>query len=372
MEGGLKLKTEFAVIGGGPAGLCAAIEAAKYGVEVTVIDENLKPGGQLFKQIHRFFGSEEHHAGIRGFEIGNMLLEDAQKYGVNVLLNNVAWGLFEDNNIGLSDSNKVSILSCDKVLVAAGAVENSLSFPGWTLPNVMGAGAAQTMINVNRVLPGKKVVTIGSGNVGLIVSYQLMQAGAEVACVLEGLPEIGGYQVHASKIARMGVPILTRHTVVKAEGEKFVEKVTIAELDENWKIVAGSEREISCDLVCIAVGLRPLTELCWMSGMRFDYVPVLGGFIPIHDENMQTTVSGAYVAGDITGVEEASTAMEEGRLAGLAVAISTGKLEEKKGKIEIALAQERLRALRLGPYGEFRHQAKQKLISGYYKNGTGA
>ena len=366
------MNTEFAVIGAGPAGLCAAIEAAKYGVEVTVIDENLKPGGQLFKQIHRFFGSEEHLAGVRGFEIGNILLSDAQKYNVKVSLSNVAWGLFEDNNIGLCDSNKVNILSCKKVLVATGAVENTISFPGWTLPNIMGAGAAQTMINVNRVLPGKKVVTVGSGNVGLIVSYQLMQAGAEVACVVEGLPEIGGYQVHASKIARMGVPILTRHTIIKAEGDQFVQKVVIGQIDENWKVIAGTQKEIECDLLCIAVGLRPLTELCWMAGMKFEFMPELGGFIPVHNENMQTTINGAYVAGDITGVEEASTAMEEGKLAGLSVALELGKMDKSKGEKEIAAAKDRIRALRLGPYGEFRHLAKQKLISSYHGNPVGA
>jgi len=367
MERENKLKTEFAVIGGGPAGLCAAIEAAKYGVEVTIIDENLKPGGQLFKQIHRFFGSEEHLAGVRGFEIGNILISDAQKYGVKVLLNNIAWGLFEDNNIGLCDTNKVSILSCKKVLVATGAIENSIAFPGWTLPNIMGAGAAQTMINVNRVLPGRKVVTVGSGNVGLIVSYQLMQAGAQVECIIEGLPEIGGYQVHASKITRMGVPILTRHTIIKAEGEKFVQKVIISQVDDNWKIIAGTEREINCDLVCIAVGLKPLIELCRMAGMKFEYLAELGGFIPVHNENMQTTIDGAYIAGDITGVEEASTAMEEGKIAGLAVAMELGKIDEKKGESELASAKNRLRALRMGPYGEFRHQAKQNLINSYYK-----
>ncbi|MCL4415772.1 MAG: NAD(P)/FAD-dependent oxidoreductase, partial [Actinobacteria bacterium] len=209
------MKTELAVIGAGPAGLSAAVEAAKNGVDVIVIDENKKPGGQLFKQIHRFFGSEEHLAGTRGFEIGNMLLDDAKKYGVKVLLDNIVWGLFPDLKIGISDNEKVSIIEADKVIVATGAVENSLSFPGWTLPNIMGAGAVQTMINIHRVLPGSRVLTIGSGNVGLIVSYQLMQAGADVLAVIEVMDHIGGYMVHASKIARMGVEILTSHTITK-------------------------------------------------------------------------------------------------------------------------------------------------------------
>jgi thioredoxin reductase len=368
MEGRFQLKTELAVIGAGPAGLCAAIEAAKNGVDVTIIDENKKPGGQLFKQIHRFFGSEEHLAGTRGFEIGNMLLEDAKKYGVKVLIDSVAWGLFPDLTIGISTDKRVSILKTEKVVVATGAIENSLSFPGWTLPNIMSAGAAQTMINVNRVLPGKKVITMGSGNVGLIVSYQLIQAGAEVVAVVEALDHIGGYMVHASKIARMGVKILTNHTITKAMGDKFVEKVEIAKIDSNFNVVKGSEETIKVDLVCIAVGLRPLSELCWMAGMRFEYLSELGGFIPIHDENMQSNIKGIYVAGDVAGIEEASTAMEEGKLAGIAVSQALGKpgMRNQEASSILNEARERLRTLRLGPFGEYRYQAKEKIISKYY------
>ena len=129
------MKTDLAVIGAGPAGLCAAIEAAKMGAHVLLIDENRKAGGQLFKQIHRFFGSEEHLAGIRGIDIGTMLLVDAEKYGVHVLLNTVVWGLFPDMKLGISDGEKVSIVDAERIIVSTGASENSLSFSGWTLPN---------------------------------------------------------------------------------------------------------------------------------------------------------------------------------------------------------------------------------------------
>ncbi|MCL5069745.1 MAG: NAD(P)/FAD-dependent oxidoreductase [Actinobacteria bacterium] len=360
------MKTELAVIGAGPAGLSAAVEAAKNGVDVTVIDENKKPGGQLFKQIHRFFGSEEHLAGTRGFEIGNMLLDDAKKYGVKVLLDNVVWGLFSDLKLGISDNEKVSIVEADKIVIATGAIENSLSFPGWTLPNIMGAGAVQTMINVNRVLPGNRVLTIGSGNVGLIVSYQLIQAGANVAAVIEAMDHVSGYMVHASKIARMGVKILTSHTITRAMGDKFVENVEIAKIDKNFDVIAGSEEIFNVDLVCIAVGLRPLNELCWMTGIKFEYLPELGGFIPIHDDNMQSNINGIYVAGDVTGIEEASTAMEEGKLAGIAVSLALRKIEKKKGLSMVTEARRRLRMLRQGPFGNLRQEAKEKVIKKYY------
>jgi len=360
------MKTELAVIGAGPAGLCAAIEAAKNGVDVTLIDENRTAGGQLFKQIHRFFGSEEHLAGIRGFEIGDMLLEDAEKYGVKVLLDTVVWGLFPDLKLGLSDGKSVTIMEAQKIVVSTGASENSLSFTGWTLPNIMGAGAAQTMVNVQRVLPGEKVLIIGSGNVGLIVAFQLLQAGAEVVAVVEALPEVRGYQVHASKIVRMGIPILTNHTITRAEGDTRVRQAEIAQIDAQFKPLAGSETILDVDLICIAVGLRPLAELCWMAGMEFEYEPQLGGFVPLHDESMQSSIDGIWVAGDVAGIEEASSAMEEGRLAGVAAAVSLDKIERKLGGESMDQARLRLKALRLGPYGDNRQESKERIIQRYY------
>lgn len=356
------MKAELAVIGAGPAGLCAAIEAAKTGVDVAIIDENSRAGGQLFKQIHKFFGSEEHLAGVRGIEIGRMLLKDADRYGVKVLLGTVVWGLFPDMKLGISDGSGVDILEARKTIVATGALENSLSFPGWTLPNIMGAGAAQTMINIHRVLPGSKVLVIGSGNVGLIVAYQLVQAGAEVIAVVEALPGVNGYQVHSSKIVRMGIPILTSHTIIRAEGEKAVEKAEITGIDADFKPVNGSEFSVEVDLICIAVGLRPLSELCWMAGMKFDYLPQLGGFVPLHDEYMQSSIPGIYVAGDLAGIEEASSAMEEGKIAGISAGISLGKIDKRQGRRILAEAGERLRALRLGPYGDDRQDSKEKII----------
>ncbi|UCB45648.1 MAG: FAD-dependent oxidoreductase [Spirochaetota bacterium] len=361
------MKTELTVIGAGPAGLCASIEAAKNGVDVTIIDENRKPGGQLFKQIHRFFGEKEHLAGVRGIEIGNMLLEDAQKYGVKVLLNTIVWGLFPDLKLGISNGNSVNILETQNIVIATGAAEKPLSFPGWTLPNIMVAGAAQTMVNVNRVLPGNRVLIVGSGNVGLIVAYQLSQAGAEVIALVEALPKVSGWQVHALKIMRMGIPVLTSHTITEAEGKSYVERVEIAKLDENNRIIEGSETKVNVDLVCIAVGLRPLAELCWMAGLRFEYIPELGGFIPLHDENMETSIKGIYVAGDVAGIEEASSAMEEGKLAGIAASVSQGKTDKKKAERDILETKERLRSLRLGTYGDYRYNAKEKIIRKFHE-----
>ena len=205
------------VVGAGPAGLAAAIETARRGARTLLVDENGKPGGQLFKQIHKFFGSHEHRAGVRGYDIGRQLLEDAEGAGVTVMLDSVVHGLFE-NRVAILQAGRQITVEAGRIILATGASENAAAFPGSTLPGVMGAGAIQTMINVHRVLPGKRIVMLGSGNVGLIVSYQLMQAGAEVLALVEAMPSIGGYGVHAAKIRRAGVPILIGTTISRALG----------------------------------------------------------------------------------------------------------------------------------------------------------
>ncbi|MGL6200806.1 MAG: NAD(P)/FAD-dependent oxidoreductase [Lachnospiraceae bacterium] len=364
------IKRQLVVIGGGPSGLTAAIEAAKAGVEVLLLDSNKKVGGQLFKQIHKFFGSSAHRAGVRGIDIGKELLAEAEQYGVEVWLNSVAIGLFEEKKIAVeigddaSDKKVVTILA-EKIIIASGASENVVRFKGWTMPGVMGAGAAQTMVNVNRVLPGKRVLMIGSGNVGLIVSYQLMQGGADVVALVEAAPKIGGYAVHASKIARAGVPIYTRHTVKEVFGGDRVKGAVICEVDEKWQPVPSSEKVYEVDAVAIAAGLKPLTELAVMHGCKTEFDPVLGGWVPLHDENMESTCEGIYVVGDITGVEEANTALEEGRLAGVAVAEKFGKiLPDDAAQIKKDI-WDRLNGLRFGPHGEVRMKAKANQIKKY-------
>ena len=356
------------VVGAGPAGLAAAIEVARAGGEVTVIDENGKPGGQLFKQIHKFFGSKEHLAGVRGFEIGEMLLKESKELGVEVLLDAPVFAIFPDKTVMYSQNGRQKGIRAEKVILATGASENALAFPGSILPGVMGAGAAQTMINVHRVLPGKRVLMIGSGNVGLIVSYQLLQAGAEVAALIEAGPVIGGYAVHAAKIRRAGVPIYVSHTVQRASGTDKVEQAEIVQLDRQWQPVPGTEKLLDVDTICLAVGLTPLSELANMLNCESTFIPALGGHIPKHDANLETTVPGVYVAGDISGIEEASSAMEEGRLAGVASAEALGLYPPEKAQ---ALEQEiwdRLNALRTGSFGQKRREAKALQMESFKKN----
>ncbi|WRS26940.1 NAD(P)/FAD-dependent oxidoreductase [Oscillospiraceae bacterium MB08-C2-2] len=358
-----QMEVEVVVIGAGPAGLSAACQARMAGAQVLVIDENNQPGGQLFKQIHKFFGSREHQAGVRGYEIGQKLLEKTIACGASVMLDSLVYGIQPDLTLGVIKKGENIALKAQKIIVATGAKENYLPFPGSTLPGVMGAGAAQTMINVNRVLPGKRAVMMGSGNVGLIVSYQLMQAGAEVAAIVEGAPCIGGYGVHAGKIRRAGVPFYLGYTVKRALGEQSVEGVEIIQVNERFQPIPGTEKLLKADTICLAVGLNPMNELLWQAGCHFDFIPAFGGHVPLHDSNMETTICGVYAAGDATGVEEASSAMEEGNLAGVAAAEALGYLSYEEAACKKAEIQHRLDTLRDGPFGQKRRAFKEQQLA---------
>lgn len=343
---------ETLIVGGGPAGLCAAISAAEEGSKVLLVDRNSELGGQLIKQTHMFFGSEKQHASVRGIDISDILLKKIHNNGnIEVLLNSTVLGMYDDGIVTIEKENKEYIKIKPKAtVVATGASEKTLAFPNNDLPGIYGAGAVQTLMNVYGVKPGEKVLMVGAGNIGLIVSYQLMQAGVKVAAIIDAAPKIGGYLVHASKVRRMGVPIYTGYTIKEAKGKDFLEGATIWKLDEKWNPIEGTEINFDVDVICISVGLSPLAELLWQAGCEMKYINELGGFVPVRNEMMETSVEGIFVAGDVAGVEEASSAMVEGYLAGLSAANYLGYYSYNvKEKREDYLTQ--LNDLRSGPIG---------------------
>lgn len=351
------------IVGAGPAGMSAAIEAAKCGIKVLVVDENHCPGGQMFKQIHKFFGSRSHYAGIRGYEIGKHLLAEMERLSIEVWLESEVLGIENGHIVWICRNGAKTVkVRAESIVLATGATENALPFPGWDLPGVMTAGAAQTMINVNRVLPGENFVIIGSGNVGVIVAYQLMQAGAQVKAIVEAAPRLTGYGVHTAKVRRAGVPFYVSHTVKQAIGKDHVEMVELVELDNSFKPVPNTEMTIAADSLCIAVGFTPLVELAAAAGCSMVYCRPFGGFLPAHDRRMATSLPNVFIAGDVSGVEEASTAMEEGRLAGINAAEFLGYVKSNAAEQRSDEIWDSLNALRSGDFGERRRILKTQLI----------
>ncbi len=358
-------KTEIAIVGGGPAGLSAALTAVRQGAEVTLIDRDPILGGQLVKQTHMFFGSKKQYAATRGIDIPAELISALDNEGAGRILyrlNTTVLSHYDDGVLLLDNGEQATLLKPDRIIIATGAAEKMLPFPGNDLPGVYGAGAVQTLMNVYGVKPGKRVLMIGAGNIGLIVSYQLLQAGVEVAAIIEGAPRIGGYLVHASKIRRAGVPIMTCHTIKEAYGQEAVEGALICSLDENWCAIPGSENDYELDVICLAVGLTPLTELLWQACCKQRYIPELGGFVPLRNDKMQTSTPHIYVAGDVSGIEEASAAMVEGKIAGLYAAADlgyTGNIESFYGEFSAELAE-----LRAGEAGSKIRQGLARLNGG--------
>ncbi|MHB9058479.1 MAG: NAD(P)/FAD-dependent oxidoreductase [Bacillota bacterium] len=354
---------EIAVVGAGPAGLSAALSAAGQGASVALVERDEHLGGQLIKQTHKFFGSSRQEAGTRGVVIAGRLSEAVRgNASIDVRLNSTALGYYADRVLYLEEPDRLSKLKAERTIFATGAAERMLTFGNNDRPGVYGAGAVQTLMNVHGVRPGRRVLMVGAGNIGLIVSYQLMQAGVGVAAIVEAAPRIGGYLVHAAKVRRAGVPIRTGYTVKEAVGEETVEGAVIWRLDEKWRPVPGTEELIDCDVICLATGLSPLTELMWQAGCRMAFVPELGGHVPWHDDDLRTSVEEIYVAGDAAGVEEASAAMVGGRIAGLAAARSLGHSQGVEEKL--AEARRELAALRAGPAGEKIRRGLERLQDG--------
>ncbi|MDL2297623.1 NAD(P)/FAD-dependent oxidoreductase [Synergistaceae bacterium OttesenSCG-928-D05] len=346
------LETELLVIGGGAAGLCAAAEAAGAGVKTTVIESDLHPGGQLVKQTHKFFGSKDEYAGTRGYKISDILLDEIKGLGdkVEIKTNTTVTAYYPEEGIytAMKGEDEYYRIKAKKTIVATGAQERLIPFPNNDLPGVYGAGAVQTLMNVYGVVPGKKVVMVGAGNIGLIVSYQLTQAGVEVAAVVEAMPRVGGYWVHAAKIRRLGIPILLQHTITEALGDQTITGAVIQPLNDKFERV-GEPQKIDCDVICMAVGLTPTTELFWQAGCKMLFVPQLCGHVPFRDNTMRTSNPDIWVAGDASGIEEASAAMVEGRIAGFSAAKALGKNMEQTKFDEY---WKRLEHLRAGEVGE--------------------
>jgi len=296
-----QIDTDVLIIGGGPAGLSAAIELGKQNIPTLVIDDKNALGGKLVLQTHKFFGSQaDSSAGTRGIDIGkNLAAEIATYSSVDIWLNSTAVFVFSDKKVGVLKDGVYKIVQPKRILNAAGAREKFLRFPGNNLAGIYGAGAFQTLVNRDLVRPTQRLFIIGGGNVGLIAGYHSLQAGIDVVGLAEAMPVCGGYKVHSDKLKRFGVPIYTSHTILCANGDDTVESITIAELDKNFQPVKGTEKTFTCDTILIAVGLNPLSEF-----------------------TLEAEAAGLPIdaAGDALEIAEASSAMFNGKIAGVKIA----------------------------------------------------
>ena len=335
------------VVGAGAAGVAAAIEAARAGVEVLLIDENPIDNDMMAMDVPLYFG-QRMQPSVRNRALmmervveTNPALAEAHEAGVDVQLGTYVWGAFVNGPtvrelpgpmLGLADDRRSWLVGYDRLIVAAGARDVAMGFPGWERAGAMGANGAVSLLTRYRALGSQRMVIVGSGDLGLRTATLALESAVAVAGIVEVANTVRGDEAIARSLAGRGVPLYTAHTIREARGRVGeIDSVVLVQVDESLKPVAGSEREIACDTVCLALGLAPNVELLHLVGARFAFDSALGGWIPELNDQMQTSVPTVFAAGDCTGVHDAMLADPEiartqGRLAGIAAAQSLGGL----------------------------------------------
>jgi NADPH-dependent 2,4-dienoyl-CoA reductase/sulfur reductase-like enzyme len=329
---------DVAVIGGGPAGLAAAIKAKEAGAEnVTIIERAEQLGGLLHQCIHNGFGLLCFNEDLTGPEYARRFIEKAQDLKIDTMLETMALDITRDKKVSVCSEDGCRTLEPKAIVLAMGCRERTrqqILIPGFRPAGVLTAGTAQRMVNVDGYLPGKEIVILGSGDVGMIMARRLTLEGAEVKAVVEILPYCGGLiRNQVQCLEDFNLPLFLRHTVTWIHGRERVEAVTIAEVDENLEPMPETERIIGCDTLLLSVGLIPENELSRKAGVKLD--PITGG--PIVNETRETNIPGIFAGGNVVHVNDLVDRVSwESEIAGQSAAeYSAGKAITSKKEISL-------------------------------------
>lgn len=365
---------DVVIIGAGPAGLSAAIQCRENNLNVVVLDEFPKVGGRLLGQLHQ----EPNGEWWNGIKEAKALQEKAEQLNTEIKLGASVYHIETIGEESFVVHTKEKNYSTKNIIIATGAAESPTPIPGWTLPGVMSIGAAQVMTNVHRVKVGEKGVIVGVNVLSAAIARELQLAGIDIKAmalpvqhvvskdganpriVMDNLSRIA--HLAPSKFIQFGskfakfkwaqnlalkfwpkngmkmwdMPIHLRKAIKQINGTDQVESVTMVDITTDGEIIENTEQEIPVDFVCIAGGLYPLAELAAVVGCPFQYSEELGGHVPIHNEKMETPIPGIYVAGNITGIESAKVARDQGTVAGLSV---VQKMSDQPENIRIKLEE---------------------------------
>ena len=352
------------IVGGGPAGIAAAIEAARAGVACTLIDEAPRLGGQIYRQPPREFELREPQSLGRDFARGQRLREAFGEVEgqVEALAGTSVLGVWGGREILHASEGASDRVIAERLILATGAYDRPVPFPGWTLPGVMTAGGAQVLAKTMRVSPGQRALVAGTGPLLLVVADQLHKIGVEVVAVLEAgrvsispraIPRVWrewGLLKDAwdywRGLRRARIPLLFNHTIFEAHGRDEVTGASFGPVDpEDWRPHRDKARKVDVDLVVVGFGFVPNTELTELAGCRHRYVHEVGGWVPERNSFMETTEPGVFAAGDGAGVAGALVAVEEGRIAGVTAAEQLGALTAEEAARRRAGSLRRLSSL---------------------------
>jgi NADPH-dependent 2,4-dienoyl-CoA reductase/sulfur reductase-like enzyme len=349
----MKRRFEVVVVGAGPAGLAAAAELAQRGVDVALLDENPDTGGQVYRQPPAdFLVRHEEFPGIR-YQTGRRLIQGFNRLSdkIAVIPEAYIWGFFDDEYLAVSRGGEIELVEFEKLILCEGAMERSIPFPGWTLPGIMTVGGLQKLVVHQRMLPGKRFLLAGCSPLLLSTASRLVAAGAEFVGICEAtrfyetlrlVPEILRRRTMwqetfslLSALLRKPVKTFRPYAIVAAEGETRVRKAKIARLDENWRPVPSSEKQIEIDIIGLGFGFLPQARLARLCGCDSTYDSAQKYWRPKTDRFMRTSKPGIYAAGDSTGIGGADAAEVEGRIAGIHAASELGRTSQGARAVQI-------------------------------------
>jgi D-hydroxyproline dehydrogenase subunit alpha len=350
--------SKVVIVGAGPAGLGAAEIMSDFGLELVVIDEQPRMGGQILRQPPRTFSVDRWLPKKLYARAKSVLRTMEDRAGIDWRFGSTALGVMQrspyrgagslgaGHEVWVHSPSGCELLQASAVLIASGCYERPLGFPGWTLPGVMGAGAIQAFVKSQQFIPGDRFVLVGSHPLQLVVADQLVAAGANVAAViftqrphqavevfrrplamlLNGRPLVETARI-LWRLKQAGVPVMFGYTIVRAEGTARIERATIAKLRPGGRIDPDETQTLECDRIGVCHGFLASAELARQAGARVQWRENEGGWIVDHDEWFETSVANLFVAGEVTGVAGAEAALEKGRIAAAGILRALGRID---------------------------------------------